>query len=857
MKQIKHGLTLLFILIYSVNINAQDYYFKEYQPFNKNIPSPEEFLGYPIGAYHTRHDLVVAYLDKLAELSDKASIVVYGRTNENRKLTMLTITSSKNLQNLESIKAKHLQVVDKNTNVSDFSDLPVFINMAYGVHGNEPSSTEAALLTAYTLIASESPLVKEYLDNTIVFLDPTINPDGRDRHTNWANTFRGNPLIADNNDIEHNEGWPRGRTNHYWFDLNRDLLLGIQPESNGRLKWYHEWYPNVVTDFHEQGTSSTYFFEPKNLSASLNPVTPSENRDVLNKVFADQFSQDLDKIGSLYFTDEVYDSTYPGYGSTYMDLQGALALLFEQASSRGHLQETPTGDMSFSYTIRNQYVSSFATIKAAIKNKELLYNYQNKFFSKAVEKASKSKIKGYVFGDDYDKNRTKNFLDMLLKHKIEVYNLDKNITIGNKSFKVGNGYVVPTKQSQYYMVQSIFETYNKYRDSVYYDASSWSLVNFYNMKYAELGKISGLNNKVTTENNVIKLDVLQKSNYGYLISWDDYNAPAVLYGLLRKEIVVKTSLKPFTMVANGEEINFNRGTFLIPLQDNNISEDALYSVVNTMSLKYKVQAYGVNTGMMKMGKGNGLGSRSLVALKKPKAMMLVEGGVSSYEAGEVWHLFEQRLHMPVTKVPERNFFKTDLDRYNVIIMVSGNYKLLNKSGKEKLKNWISKGNTLITSAKASSWVTKNKLVKENLVDAKKDSSEQEKRMDYADARGYNGKQSIGGAIFEVDLDITHPIGFGYYSRKLPVYKNNRVWLMPSKNKFSTVAKYAKKPHIDGYITKENLELMHKSASIIVSKIGKGRVVMFADNPNFRGSWLGTNKLFMNAVFFGQLIRIPK
>jgi len=856
MIKLKYYLIIIFIVVYSIQSNSQNYYFKDYQPFNKDIPSPEEFLGYPIGAYHTRHDLVVAYLEKLAQLSDKASMYIYGKTNENRKLTMLTITSSENLKNIEAIQKKHLQVVDRNTNITDFSDLPIFINMAYGVHGNEPSSTEAAMLTAYTLIASENPVVKEYLNKTIVFLDPTINPDGRDRHTNWANTYRGNPLIADGNDIEHNEGWPRGRTNHYWFDLNRDLLLGIHPESNARIKWYHEWYPNVVTDFHEQGTSSTYFFEPKNMSASMNPVTPAENRDVLNWAFAEQFAQDLDKIGSLYFTDEVYDSTYPGYGSTYMDLQGSLALLFEQASSRGHLQETPTGDMSFQFTIRNQYVSSIATIKAAIKNKDLLYNYQNKFFSKAIEKGSKSRIKGYVFGDNYDQNRTKSFLDMLLKHKIEVYNLDSDLKINNKSFKAGNGYVVPTRQSQYYMVQSIFETFDKYRDSVYYDASSWSLVNFYNMKHAQLAKVPGLGIQVSRENNVIELEAFQKSDYGYLVSWDDYNSPAVLYELLNKEVIVKTSQKPFTMQANNKEVNFNRGTFFIPVQGQGIASDSLYSVVNSVTSKYKVQAFGVNTGMTKMGKGNGLGSRSLVAIKKPKAMMLVEGGVSSYEAGEVWHLFEQRLHMPITKVPERNFFRTDLDRYNVIIMVSGNYKLLDKNNIEKLKTWVSKGNTLITSARASSWAVKNKLVNEKLVTVKKDSSKQTERMDYADARGFKGKQNIGGAIFEVDLDLTHPIGFGYHNKKLPVYKNNTVWLMPSKSKFSTVAKYTKNPHIDGYVTKENLELMSRSASIIVNKMGKGRVVLFADNPNFRGSWFGTNKLFMNAVFFGSIIRVP-
>jgi len=277
---------------------AQDYYLESFKPFDETIPSPEEFLGYAIGDYHTRHDLVVAYMYTLAELSNKASISVYGKTHENRKLLLLQIASPSNLENLESLKERHLDVVDPNTDVTDFKGLPLFINLAYGVHGNEPSSTEAAMLTAYTLVASQSEAVTSYLEEVIVFLDPTINPDGRDRHSNWVNSYRGQPLIADKYDIEHNEGWPRGRTNHYWFDLNRDLLLGVHPESQGRLEWYHQWYPNVVTDFHEMGTNSTYFFEPKNKSASVKPITPAENRDVLNKVFADQFAEDLDKIVS-------------------------------------------------------------------------------------------------------------------------------------------------------------------------------------------------------------------------------------------------------------------------------------------------------------------------------------------------------------------------------------------------------------------------------------------------------------------------------------------------------------------------------------------------------------------------------
>lgn len=852
MGKLKQLSIIVFLLIQSF-ANSQNYYFKEYQPFNKNIPTPEEFLGYQIGDYHTRHDLIVAYLEKLASLSNRVSIEVYGKTTENRKLLVLTITSLKNHKNLASLKEKHLQVVSEKTNVTDYSNLPIFINLAYNVHGNEPSSSEAALLTAYTLVASENPKIKEYLDKTIIFLDPTINPDGRDRYTNWVNRYKGNPLIADKFDIEHNEVWPKGRTNHYLFDLNRDLLLAVQPESNARLKWFHQWYPNVVTDFHEMSTTSTYFFEPKPLSASLNPVTPNENYTSLTLTFAKQFSADLDKIGSLYFTKERYDATYPGYGSTYGDLQGSLALLFEQAASRGLVQETTTGNLSFAFTIRNQYVSTFATIKAAIKNKKLLYTYQNNFFKKAIEQASKSKVKGYIFGDNYDKNRNKAFVDLLLKHQIKVYPITENKTVNNKVYKKGNAFIVPTKQKEYLMIRTMFETYKKYRDSVFYDASSWSIANFYNMKYGTLLKNPILKNEITLASNNITTHNFALSNYAYLISWDDYYSPAILYKLQQKGVIVKTAMQPITTIANGTKKYFDRGSLLIPVSIQNMTKDTLFSILNTVSKQHSIQIYTVNTGYSL--KGIDIGSTNFVTLKQPKVLMIVEGSTSSYEVGEVWHLFEQRMQMPIVKVPERIFNRTDLQRYNVIILVSGNYEQLSKKIKDKLKQWVAQGNTLITTRAASSWVIKNEIVSESLLKTVKDSTKI--RIDYANSRGIIGKQNIGGAIFKINLDLTHPIAYGYHDKEMPIYKNNKVFLSPSKSRFSTVAKYTQNPHIDGYVTPYNINnYIKKSAAIIVSKIGNGRVVLFADNPNFRGAWYGTNKLFMNAIFFGNLIKVP-
>ncbi|WP_282054267.1 M14 family zinc carboxypeptidase [Maribacter luteus] len=831
---------LLLVLFCGSTLYGQDYFLKKFHPFNADIPSPEEFLGYGIGEHHTRHDLIVAYLEKLAEVSDRASIHYYGKTHEGRKLVILTITSPENLSNLDELKRQHLAFTNPDNNASNYNDVPIFINLAYNVHGNEPSSSEAALLTAYTFAASNNPEILGYLNNAVIFIDPTINPDGRDRHTQYANSYQGNPLVADPQDAEHNEYWPGGRTNHYWFDLNRDWLLGINPESRGKLTWYHEWYPNVVTDFHEMGTQSTYFFEPMKANGSLDPIMPKENYEDLNNMFGEQFAKALDSIGSFYFTKEAFDGTYPGYGSSYPDLQGGLGLLFEQASSRGHKQTTAFGEITFPFTIRNQYTSGITTVKTAVKNKAYMRKYQQDFFKSAISRASKSKIKGYTFNDAHDQNRTKAFIDKLLLHNIEVY-------------KSNDTYVVPTKQPQYRMVQTMFETYSKYRDSVYYDASAWSVGNFYNMKYKPTTSLN-LGDRITTTKDLIQVSPVEKSNYAYIIDWDDYNAPAALNYLQKNGLTISSSFKPFTAKMGQDSKSFNYGALVIPVSLQKKDSDATYKLIQAAQKEFQVPMFGVNSGFNL--NGIDLGSRFISPIKKPKIAMLIGDGVRSYEAGEVWHLLDKRVHMPITKIPMRNFDKMKIDSYKTLVMVSGKYKFTDKQ-QDKIKTWVGKGNTLITIGTASKWAIDKKLVKEKLTKPEKDTLAIATRKPYVDSTENLGKESVGGVILKMDIDTTHPLAFGYHDNAIPVYKNNTVWLTPSKNEYATVGKYAKEPHIDGFLTTKNMEQYVKpSASLIVSKVGSGRVILFADNPNFRGSWYGTNRLFLNALFLGDKIKVP-
>ena len=831
------------IIILSFNYSfSQDYFLENFGPYDENIQSPEEFLGYEIGDQHTRHDLILAYFKYLSSISEKADLITYGKSYEGRTLTLLSISSTENLKNLENIKKEHLKSTIPGSIKTINENIPVIVNLGYGIHGNEPSSSEAALLTAYTLIASKNKKILQLVTNSVVFIDPTLNPDGRDRHSQWANQYKSINLVADSNDAEHNESWPRGRTNHYWFDLNRDWLLAIHPESRGKLNWLHEWYPNVVVDAHEMGTNSNYFFDPMKPSASVKPLIPQENVD-LYPIFAEYYVKYMDSIGSFYYTKESFDETYPGYGSTYSDLQGGLALLFEQASSRGHVQETNYGKMTFGFTIRNQFLNSIATVEAAVDNKVLLRDYQKRFFESSLSEFKNEKIKAYEFGDIHDKNRTQAFIDKLLIHKIKVY-------------KKGDKYVVPVNQVQSRMVKNFFETNDKYLDSVFYDASAWSVSNFYNMKHKPLRSFDI--NKVTMidEEQLSLNSKISKSSYAYILDWDDYNAPAALNHLHKNGVISYSAHKPFSIKVNknNQVRSFNYGTVMVPVSKQKVDSEKLFEIVKSTQDKFNIPVFGTETGYSSAGID--LGSNYFRINKKVNVAMLIGDGVSSYEAGEVWHLLDTRVHIPLTKIRLNQFNRTSLDKYTTIVMVSGTYNQISESGIKKIKDWVSKGNTLITIGSASSWAIKKEIVKESLVETKKDTIFSRKR--YIDAREYSGRERIGGSILKADLDLTHPLAFGYRDKSIPVYKNNNVFINKSKSHYSSVALYSKDPHIDGYVSKNNMENNLKgSASLIVSGAGSGRVILFADNPNFRGTWYGTNKLFLNAIFFGANISVPK
>ena len=832
---LKKIISALFLMLSFLLVQGQaNYFYPNKGNFDASIPTPEQFLGYAIGEQHTRHDRIVAYLKELDRLSDKVSFEIIGETFERRAQVVAIFSSPENHKNIEQIRLQHLSNQTNGTN----NKVPLVIHLAYNVHGNEPSSSEAALLTAYYLTASQSEQTKEWLNNMIITLDPVINPDGRDRHTHWANMHKGTPPVADPNDREHNEIWPGGRFNHYWFDLNRDWFLGTFPETRNRINFFHKWRPYVQTDHHEMGTNSTFYFDPGKESSN-NPIVPDYLYKNIYPKFGEYFTKATNSIGSMYFTKEAFDKLYPGYGSSYINFYGGAGFLFEQGSSRGHVQETTTIPITFGFTIRNQFTASLATITASLAEKESLIEMRKQFYVTAKQQATNSIIKGYSFGDAKDFNRTKAFIDLLLLHKIDIYKVPNS-----------TDYFVPTAQDNYIMVKSIFENQITYKDSTFYDASTWSLIHAYGLPFTEVKSSMVLAEKVNAP-LVLNNTPIVKSNYAYLVSNNDYNIHQFIYALQSEGVFVQTATRTFSTNINGENKNFGYGSIIISVQQQKVDADILYNIISKASVAANIKVHTVSTGFS--NSGIDLGSNYIKTLKKPEAAMIIGNGVAASEAGEIWHLLDQRLHMPITKIDILNFSRVRLERYNTLVMVSGAYNFLDKNSVDKIKAWVQNGNTLITIKSGADWAIKNGFTKFKLA---VDSSTTKGRLDYDKASDMEGAKALGGSIFSIDLDTTHPIGYGFSKRKVSVYKNNSTFFQNSTSAYNTIAQYTNTPLVGGYLHPNSLKMIKNSPSILVGTEGSGRVILFADEPNFRGTWYGTNKLFLNALFLGSIMAAP-
>lgn len=836
---------LLFSVVVSTWLSAQeeltlDYYLPQNVSYNSDIPTPKQIIGHEVGEWHVTHDKLMFYMHTLAAASDRITIENRGQTFEGRPILLLTVTTPENHSNIDKIRTDHIALTEKSGASLNTADMPIVVYQGFSIHGNEPSGSNAALAYAYYLAAAQGPEIEELLSNTIILLDPSFNPDGLQRFAYWANIHKSQNLNPDPNDREYSEVWPGGRTNHYWFDMNRDWLPVQLPESRARIETFHKWLPNILTDHHEMGTNSTFFFQPGE-PTRVHPLTPKINQELTAEI-GTYHAKALDKIGSLYYSEENYDDYYYGKGSTFPDVNGSIGILFEQGSSRGHIQESENGILTFPFTIRNQFTTALSTIEAAKNMRSKILDYQRQFYKDVLSEGANNRTKAYVFGDEKDAAKAWHLAEILERHKIKFHELASNVKIEGKQYKKGNAYVVPMNQKNPRLIQAMFEKRTTFTDSLFYDISAWTFPLAFNLDYSPVTNLNSAGDEIK-KLEPLKGSVSGKSVYAYLFEWHEYYAPKALNAIVNKGIRAKVAKTPFTLQGN----SYDYGTIMIPVQNQNLSADELYTFLQEVAKESHLTINAVSTGLTK---GIDLGSNDFDPIKKQHVAVLVGDGIRSYDAGEIWHLFDTRYQMKITKLDTKDFNRTDLRRYTDIIIPSGwGSSMLDKNGAEKLKSWVKNGGTVIGFRTVANWFKNNDFLKLKM----REDTLVAKNIRFDQRNDFRGAQVTGGAIFEANIDRSHPVVFGYKNNTLPLFRNTNIYLEPEEDSYNNPIQYTNNPLLSGYISEENKELIKNSVPFKSRRMGSGRVILFTDNTNFRAFWYGTNKLMMNAIFFGQMM----
>ncbi|QIE58930.1 zinc carboxypeptidase [Rasiella rasia] len=830
----------LFVFLFTLTVLAQNYqvdlnyYLPQDVTYNQNIPTPKSIIGHEVGDWHITHDKLAQYMYALANASDRITIEDRGTTFEGRPLLLLTITSTANHNNLENIRKNHVALTENGSSSLNTANMPIVVYQGFSIHGNEPSGSNAALAAAYYLAAAQGTKIDELLNNTVILFDPSLNPDGLQRFAYWANMHKSKNINPDPNDREYGEVWPGGRTNHYWFDMNRDWLPVQLPESRARITTFHNWYPNILTDHHEMGTNSSFFFQP-GIPSRTHPLTPKLNQELTGKI-GNYHAKALDEIGSFYYTEENFDDFYYGKGSTFPDINGSIGILFEQASSRGHAQESDNGILTFPFTIRNQFTAALSTLEAAVGMRTEILDYQREFYNNARNEATGGAI---VFGDEKDAAKAYHLAEILKRHKVKVHELKQDFSANGKNYKKGFGYVIPKNQRQQRLVKAMFEKRTSFQDSLFYDISAWTLPLAFNLDYTESATMSQAGAEIT-DLQMNRPSVPNASNYAYLMEWHEYYSPKALNLILQEGLRAKVGMTPFSI----ENKEYDYGTVMIPVQNQKLQGANLLKFLTKVSRETGVKFTGVQTGLTK---GIDLGSSQFRAIETPKVAILVGDGVNPYDAGEIWHLFDTRYDMHITKLDTRSFGRADISSYTDIIMPASWGGGLDKDDTEKLKTWVRNGGSLIGYRNAGRYLNSNEFLKMKF----KTSQDTAKAITFEQRQNYFGAKGIGGAIFDTKLDRSHPIAFGYKNNTLPMFRNTTLFVEADANSYNNPIQYSNNPLLAGYISKPRLEELKNTVPFKTNGLGRGQVIYFTDNTNFRAFWYGTNKLLMNAIFFGD------
>ncbi len=827
--------------------------------YDPQVPTPEKFLGggYRAGQRHLHYHELLAYLDELDRVSPRFTSFEYARSYGGRPLKVYVVTSLENHARLTEIEAERRRWRNPDIELPnlDAARPPLAIYMGYNVHGNEASGGNAAPLVAYHLAASQAADVEQWLRDTVIMLDPCLNPDGFERFACWVNQNRSLRPHADPLDREHRETWPGGRTNYYWFDLNRDWLPAQHPESHGRLQLYQRWHHDVVLDFHEMGTQSTFFFQP-GVPRRKHPLIPDTNVRLTEQLGAFHAAS-LDRAGSLYFTEEVFDDFYPGKGSTYADLHGSVGILFEQASSRGFVQEFDFGRLTFGSTVRNQVLTSISSLRGSLALRKELQDYQREFYRAGLAAGRDSAVKAHIYSAPDDPQRLAAFRTILTRHGIASHPLREDLVIDGVTFRRDDALVVPTAQPEYVFLMSLIEQRTQFTENVFYDVSAWTLPLAFNLTHAAVerdpAEYADLDQAYEPPARTL---AVHDDDLAYLVDWRGYYAPRTLQRLLQSGILVQAARSPVTIGAeNGAEV-FPEGSLLVVTRRDNAASDEtrrarreqIQRILQTAAEQDGVRIAAARSFLTPSGPD--LGSTTFSLIPRAEVALLVGNGVRASEAGEAWHLLDRRFQVPATLLDQADVGSARLSRYTTIVMPSGRYSGLSAADRDKLKAWVQAGGTLIAIGSSASWVAETQWVP---LSFRNRSGGTSGRRPFAAAADDAALQRIAGVILHSEADTTHPLCYGIGAR-LATFRDHTLMLDSPQNSLTSPLIYTSEPLLGGYASRQNVDTLRSSAAAQVHPLGAGRLVLLLDDPNFRAFWYGSNRLFLNAIFYGPLMK---
>ena len=806
----------------------------------QNIPSPKQFLGYELGEHFTPSYKIVNYFNAVAQAAPSmVAVQKYGETNEGRDMIVAFISSAQNIQNLENIRQNNLRLADiQKDNTAPDINAPAIVWLSYNVHGNEPSSSEAAMKVLYALVDPNNAEAKQWLQHVVVIIDPCQNPDGRDRYVNWYNNTVSNNFNADPQSREHDEPWPYGRTNHYNFDLNRDWAWQTQKESQQKVKLYNTWLPQVHVDLHEQGFNDPYYFAPA--AQPFHEVITQWQRDFQVQVGKNN-AKYFDENGWLYFTKQIFDLFYPSYGDTYPTYNGAIGMTYEQGGiSAGLGIKTSTGDtLTLAERISHHYTSSISTIEVSANNAAKLVTEFKQYFDNNVNGIGLDNTTYVLTSSDQNKIEA---VKKLMDNNGIIYGATSNENFSGynyfdnkqEAFK-NEGYqiAINTLQPKGRMVKVLFEQQTKLVDSATYDITAWSIPYVYGVNaWAVKDKISL--SAYPSLNNITEV----QSNYGVLIPYTSINASKVLAALLKQNIRVRFSVNPFTY--NGKV--FGRGT-LIVLKGNNSTN--WLTAVNKISGMYNVQPFAVETGFMDAGAD--FGSDDVHFIKAPKVALLTGESVSHTAAGEVWSFFDNELHYPISQIIAEHLSDINLQDYDVLIMHDGRYGMLDdKDIAAKLDNFVQGGGKIIATENGAVKLASFDWSGLKLIKDTTQASDSIIQKKYGNAERASLTSFIPGAIYKIQLDNTDPIAYSYPDFYYTLKQDARVYANIKDG--WNVGILPANAYTAGFVGSKLKPQLKQGVLIGEKHYGDGDIIIFNDDALFRLFWQNGKMLFANAVF---------